>query len=39
MRSNIKIHKEQKPDNAKYFKVDDYKALSTIIENQVVFIR
>ena len=32
--SNIKIHKEQKPENAKYFKVDDYKALSIIIENQ-----
>ena len=32
--SNIKIHKEQKPDKAKYFKVHDYKALSTIIENK-----
>ena len=32
--SNIKIHKEQKPENAKYFNVDDYKALSNIIENK-----
>ena len=32
--SNIKIHKEQKPADAKYFKVDDYKTLSILIENK-----